>query len=83
MIISINSGSWQEVMFIRLVINFGELIKVAQRKGQDKGWVVREVWRLLGFGPLCVFGCLYGVVVESACVRDFRGLGLCRVGTVG
>jgi hypothetical protein len=33
--------------------------------------------------PLCVFGYISDVVVEGACVRDFRGLGLCTVGTVG
>jgi hypothetical protein len=32
--------------------------------------------------PLCVFGCI-SVVVEGACVRDFRRLVLCTVGTVG
>jgi hypothetical protein len=31
---------------------------------------------------LCVFGWI-SVVVEGACVRDCRGLGLCTVGTVG
>jgi hypothetical protein len=36
MIISINSQSWgQEVMVIRLVIDYGELVKVALKKG---GW---------------------------------------------
>jgi hypothetical protein len=32
---------------------------------------------------LCVFGCISVVVVEGACVRDCRGLGLCEVGIVG
>jgi hypothetical protein len=32
---------------------------------------------------LCVFGCISVVLVEGACVRDFRGLWLCRVGIVG
>jgi hypothetical protein len=32
--------------------------------------------------PLCVFRYI-SVVVEGACVRDCRGLGLCIVGTVG
>jgi hypothetical protein len=42
-----------------------------------------EVWRLLGFVALCVFGCI-SVVVEGVCVRDCRGLGLlCTDGTVG
>jgi hypothetical protein len=33
-------------------------------------------------GPLCVFGCSSAVVVECACVKDCRGLGVCMVGTV-
>jgi hypothetical protein len=33
--------------------------------------------------PLCVFGCVSTVVVEGACVRDFRRLEVCTVGTVG
>jgi hypothetical protein len=32
--------------------------------------------------PLCVFGYISVVVVEGACVRDFRGLGFCKVGIV-
>jgi hypothetical protein len=31
---------------------------------------------------LCVFGCI-SVVIEGACVRDCRDLGLCKVGAVG
>jgi hypothetical protein len=31
---------------------------------------------------LCVFGCI-SVVMEGACVRDCRNLGLCKVGVVG
>jgi hypothetical protein len=30
-----------------------------------------------------VFGCISVVVEEGACVRDCRGLGLCKVGIVG
>jgi hypothetical protein len=33
--------------------------------------------------PLCVLGCTSVVVVWDVCVRDCRGLGLCKVGTVG
>jgi hypothetical protein len=33
--------------------------------------------------PLCVFGYISVVVVQSVCVWDFRGLGLCAVGTAG
>jgi hypothetical protein len=32
---------------------------------------------------LCVFLCISVVLVEVACVRDCRGLGLCKVGIVG
>jgi hypothetical protein len=32
-------------------------------------------------GPLYVLWCSL-LVVESACVRDCRGIGVCRVGTV-
>jgi hypothetical protein len=31
---------------------------------------------------LCVFGCI-SIVVEGACVRNCRGMGLCKVGKVG
>jgi hypothetical protein len=72
-------------MVIRLVIDFGELVKVLLRKG-GVGKVVGR-W-LRGGGcwvlwPLCVFACIYFVVVEDACVRDCRRLGLYAVGTVG
>jgi hypothetical protein len=30
-----------------------------------------------------VFGCSSAVVVEDAYLRDYRGLGMCMVGTVG
>jgi hypothetical protein len=30
-----------------------------------------------------VLGCISAVVVEGACVMDYRGPGLCIVGTVG
>jgi hypothetical protein len=41
------------------------------------------VWRLLLLWSLCVFGCIFVVVVEGAHVRGCRGLGLCKVGIVG
>jgi hypothetical protein len=47
------------------------------------GWVGEEEWELLSFGTLCVFGDSSIVVVEGACVRDCRGLGVCTVGTIG
>jgi hypothetical protein len=54
----------------------------SKRRGQKRGeWVGKEKWGLLGFVAL-VCGCI-SVVVEGACVRDCRGLGLCQVGTVG
>jgi hypothetical protein len=30
-----------------------------------------------------VFGCISAVVVEGACIKDFRGLGVFMGGTVG
>jgi hypothetical protein len=84
MIISINSRSWG-VMVIRLVIDHGELVKMALKKREEweKEWVGE-----LSFGsywvlwPLCVFGCISVVVVEGACVRGCKELGLCKVGRV-
>jgi hypothetical protein len=38
---------------------------------------------LQGFGTLGVFGCSSTVVVQSVCVKDCRGLGVCKVRTVG
>jgi hypothetical protein len=35
------------------------------------------------FWSLYVFGCISVVVVEGACVRDCRDLGLCKVGILG
>jgi hypothetical protein len=70
-------------MVISLVIDFGELVKVALKKaGKGGGWVKMYggCWALWS---LCVFGCISVVVVEGVCVRDCRGLGLCAVGTVG
>jgi hypothetical protein len=40
----------------------------------------RDCWLLWS---LCVVGCISLVVVEGACVRDGRGLGLHKVGIVG
>jgi hypothetical protein len=41
-----------------------------------------EVWGLLGFVALVLFGGIC-VVVEGTCIRDCRGLVLCIVGTAG
>jgi hypothetical protein len=38
---------------------------------------------VLGFVALVWFGCISVVVVDSVCVRDCWGLGLCTVDTVG
>jgi hypothetical protein len=83
MIISINSGSWGRVMVIRLVVNFGELVKVALKKGGKKGWMGKRYGGSWGLWPLFVFECISFVVVDGACVKDCRGLGLCTVGAVG
>jgi hypothetical protein len=67
MIISINCGSWGQVVVIKLVIDFGESVKVTLKGGMGKGvWVGEKVW-----GLLCI-----SVVVEGACVRDCRELRL-------
>jgi hypothetical protein len=57
---------------------------MAQTEGIVKRWVggARGMGKL-GFMSFWVFGCLSVVVVEGACVRDCRGLGLCTFGTVG
>jgi hypothetical protein len=53
-------------------------------KGETGSWVgewgkqyggCRVLW------PLCVLGCISVLIVEGACVRDCRALGLCKVGT--
>jgi hypothetical protein len=51
------------------------------------GWKVLFGWGkryggCWGFCLLGMFECI-SVVVDGACFRDFRGLGLCTVGTVG
>jgi hypothetical protein len=33
--------------------------------------------------PLCLLGCIFVVVMEGTCVKDYRDLGLCAVGIVG
>jgi hypothetical protein len=69
-----------EAIVIRLVIDFCELIMVALKKG---GCMGKEIWGLLDFVAfVCVWVC-FCFVVEGACVRDWRGLGLCTVGAVG
>jgi hypothetical protein len=36
-----------------------------------------------GFVALVCFECISTAVVEGACVRDYKGLRVCTVGTVG
>jgi hypothetical protein len=56
----------------------GTKMKVGMKKcGWDKNF--GTCWVLW---PLCMFGCISVAVVEGACVRDCRGLGLCTVGIV-
>jgi hypothetical protein len=63
-------------MVIKLVIIFGELVKVAQKRGGlEKGmgeWGKRYggYWVLW---PLCVLGYISAVVVEGVCVRHCKG----------
>jgi hypothetical protein len=45
--------------------------------------VGKAVWGLLFLWSLYVFGYISVVVEEGVCVRDCRGLGLCKVGIVG
>jgi hypothetical protein len=41
--------------------------------------VGKAVWGLLFLWSLCVFGYISVVLEKGVCVRDFRGLGLCKV----
>jgi hypothetical protein len=71
-------------MVIRLVIDFGELVKVALKRGAgDKGWVGggRGV-EAAGFcGP---YVCLVYFCCSGGCLcQGLQGLGLCTAGTVG
>jgi hypothetical protein len=54
-----------------------EMVRGLDKGGTKKG---KEVWKLLGFVVLVVFGYISIVVVKGACVSDCRGLGLCTVG---
>jgi hypothetical protein len=51
--------------------------------GRGVGGRVKEYGGFCILWPLCVFDCISVVLVEGICVRDFRGLELCAVGTVG
>jgi hypothetical protein len=80
---SIISGSWG-IMVFRLDIEIYVLGKCGTKRGAGKGEdgekMYRDCWVLQ---PLCMFGYISVVVVESSCVRNCRGIKLCRVGTVG
>jgi hypothetical protein len=39
--------------------------------------------RVMGTARFCGLSCISTIVVEGACVRDCRGMGLCTFGTVG
>jgi hypothetical protein len=55
-----------------------------KREGRKWGGCVGEkVWELLSFVALVCFECISTAVVEGACVRDYKGLRVCTVGTVG
>jgi hypothetical protein len=41
------------------------------------------VWGLLFLWSLCMFGYISVIVEEGVCVKDYRVLGLYKVGTVG
>jgi hypothetical protein len=73
-------------MVIRLVIDFWELVKVALKAGRG-GKMIGEWGKMCGgfwvLWLLCVFGFIFVVVVEGACVRECRDLGSYTVGTVG
>jgi hypothetical protein len=65
------------MMVVRLVIDIGELLKLVLKSGVGN---VVGVWRKSYAGcwivwPLCVFGCIYVVVVEGAFVKIAVGLG--------
>jgi hypothetical protein len=81
MIFSINNRSWWGVIVISLVIDFGELVKVALKEEWKKVWV--GGLRSMGLLNFVAFVCIFVVVVEGVCVRDCKVLGLCTFGTVG
>jgi hypothetical protein len=60
-------------MVIRLVIDFGELVKVAPKRqgGKRGGWQRYGDYCVLW--PLYVFGYISVVLVEDAYVRNYRG----------
>jgi hypothetical protein len=78
-IISTNSGiSAVIVVWLELetwVIHKGALIEQVESGDGERG---------TGTTGCCVpFVCISTVVADGACVGDFSGLGVCKVGTVG
>jgi hypothetical protein len=61
-------------MVIRLVIDFGELVKVALKGGRKMGgWVGEEVWGLLGLVALvCVW--MYFCCYSGGCRMLVSGI---------
>jgi hypothetical protein len=80
-IISINIGYWG-IMVISQLYKFGKMLKVVIKGNGVGGWGKRfgGCW---GLWPLYMFGCISVVVVEGACDRDCKRLGLCTVSSVG
>jgi hypothetical protein len=70
-------------MFFRLEIEIWVIGKGGSRKGCGKRGVdgERGMGTAIFCGPCVCLGILF-VVVEGACVRDCRRLGLCTVGAV-
>jgi hypothetical protein len=75
--VGVGNDYWASYRFGR--IGKGGTIKGGVRKGWVDG---RKDMGLLSFVALVCVWYIPVVVVEGACVRDCRGLGLCIVGTV-
>jgi hypothetical protein len=62
-------------MVIRLVINFGELVKVGLKGGAGKG--------VAGFCGLCDIWVYFCCSSRGCLCQELHGAGLCTVSTVG
>jgi hypothetical protein len=71
-------------MVISLVIDYGELAKVALKKGGwEKEWVGRlRVMRVAGFCDVCVWG-VYFCCSGGCLCQGLEGAEICAVGRVG
>jgi hypothetical protein len=83
-ILSISSGNWG---VCNSCLGRDRYLGYLKRHhgGQEGGDGVRGEKRYRGYGvlrPLCVFRCSSVVVVEGACVKDCRQIGVCKVGIV-